>query len=70
MIITTGSWPWRQATEMADVYFTPQPDITAPELAEILVKLIGDLKCPIYVDPQRPIPEHLLRHFTKAKDVG
>jgi len=47
--------------------FTPQPDITAYETAEILSKLKGPLGNVVCVNESKPIPPDLLRHFTEIK---
>ena len=47
--------------------FTPQPDITAYETAEILSRLKGPLGNVVCVKESGPIPPDLLRHFTEIK---
>lgn len=50
--------------------FTPQPDITAYELAEIIRRTAGGVSGveKIIIDsPAAPIPENLVRHFSSAE---
>ncbi len=47
--------------------FTPAPDITAAEVAEILKAVVTDLKM-FKMAAGKKIPDHLARHFSEISE--